>query len=59
MNLSFFLNLMVITFLFTAVDLNYGSVYCFLCGDYKYDRDLDGIAQEYSRQMGESIIFNP
>ncbi|XP_031571953.1 ubiquitin carboxyl-terminal hydrolase 22-like [Actinia tenebrosa] len=33
-----------------AIDLNHGSVYCFICGDYKYDKDFEKIGREENRR---------
>ncbi|ELV13999.1 Ubiquitin carboxyl-terminal hydrolase 22, partial [Tupaia chinensis] len=33
-----------------AVDLMYGGIYCFLCQDYIYDRDMELIAKEEQRR---------
>ena len=36
--------------LLTAIDLSHGSIYCFACGDYKYDKDLEKIGKEENRR---------
>lgn len=33
-----------------AIDLMYGGVYCFLCQDYIYDKDMEVIAKEEQRK---------
>ncbi|XP_077019453.1 ubiquitin carboxyl-terminal hydrolase 22 [Tamandua tetradactyla] len=33
-----------------ALDLTYGGVYCFLCQDYVYDRDMEMVAKEEQRK---------
>uniref|UniRef100_A0A8C9Q6C4 Ubiquitin carboxyl-terminal hydrolase n=1 Tax=Spermophilus dauricus TaxID=99837 RepID=A0A8C9Q6C4_SPEDA len=33
-----------------AIDLTYGGIYCFLCQDYIYDRDMEIIAKEEQRK---------
>ncbi|KAK3740676.1 hypothetical protein QZH41_019047, partial [Actinostola sp. cb2023] len=33
-----------------AIDLSHGSIYCFACGDYKYDKDLEKIGKEENRR---------
>ncbi|XP_006813337.1 ubiquitin carboxyl-terminal hydrolase 22-like [Saccoglossus kowalevskii] len=38
-----------------AVDLSYGAVMCFICGDYVYDRDLEYIAREVKTKAAKSI----
>ncbi|XP_029785510.1 ubiquitin carboxyl-terminal hydrolase 27 [Suricata suricatta] len=35
-----------------AVDLYYGGIYCFMCKDYVYDRDIEQIAKE---EQGEAL----
>jgi hypothetical protein len=37
-------------FLSTAIDLTYGGIYCFLCQDYIYDKDMEIIAKEEQRK---------
>lgn len=41
--------------LFTAVDLTYGVVCCFQCGDYVYDRELETIAQKHQTKASLSL----
>ncbi|XP_023932520.1 ubiquitin carboxyl-terminal hydrolase 22-like [Lingula anatina] len=38
-----------------AVDLVFGAVYCFACGDYIYDGELEGIAGENGKSFEDSI----
>lgn len=40
---------------FTAVDLTYGVVCCFQCGDYVYDRELETIAQKHQTKASLSL----
>ncbi|XP_071443594.1 ubiquitin carboxyl-terminal hydrolase 22 [Hetaerina americana] len=48
---------------FLAVDLNYGMVYCFQCGDYVYEKDLENIAREHqmkaTKSLGMKIMYRP
>lgn len=37
-------------FLFSAIDLLYGGIYCFMCQDYIYDKDMEQIAKEEQRK---------
>lgn len=37
-------------FLFSAIDLLYGGIYCFMCQDYIYDKDIEQIAKEEQRK---------
>ena len=37
--------------LLVAVELNYGTVYCFRCRDYIYDAELDQISREVEQQL--------
>jgi len=45
------------------VDLTYGVVFCFQCGDYVYDRELEVIAQSHqskaARSLGLGETFQP
>jgi len=36
---------------YLAVELNYGTVYCFRCRDYIYDAELDKISREVEQQL--------
>lgn len=38
------------SFLSSAIDLMYGGIYCFLCQDYIYDKDMEIIAKEEQRK---------
>ena len=40
---------------FLAVDLTYGVVCCFQCGDYVYDRELEIIAQKHQTKASHSL----
>lgn len=42
-------------FCLTAVDLTYGVVCCFQCGDYVYDRELEIIAQKHQTKASLSL----
>lgn len=35
---------------FLAIELMYGGIYCFLCQDYIYDKDMEIIAKEEQRK---------
>ena len=35
---------------FPAIDLLYGGIYCFMCQDYIYDKDMEQIAKEEQRK---------
>ncbi|XP_014670712.1 PREDICTED: ubiquitin carboxyl-terminal hydrolase 22-like isoform X2 [Priapulus caudatus] len=37
-----------------AVDLSYGAVMCFSCGDYVYDRELETIARDQRRKAAKN-----
>lgn len=34
----------------SAIDLLYGGIYCFMCQDYIYDKDMEQIAKEEQRK---------
>lgn len=34
----------------SAIDLLYGGIYCFVCQDYIYDKDMEQIAKEEQRK---------
>lgn len=36
--------------LFPAIDLLYGGIYCFMCQDYIYDKDMEQIAKDEQRK---------
>lgn len=38
------------SFLLPAIDLLYGGIYCFVCQDYIYDKDMEQIAKEEQRK---------
>jgi len=40
---------------FLAVDLTYGVVCCFQCGDYVYDQELEIIAQKHQTKASHSL----
>lgn len=35
---------------FSAIDLLYGGIYCFMCQDYIYDKDMEQIAKDEQRK---------
>jgi ubiquitin carboxyl-terminal hydrolase 22/27/51 len=39
-----------------AVDLSYGAVFCFACGDYVYDKDFELIAVYQQEQSNDSLV---
>lgn len=39
-----------LSFLLSAIDLLYGGIYCFVCQDYIYDKDMEQIAKEEQRK---------
>lgn len=49
------------TFSFSAVDLAYGAVLCFQCGDYVYDQELIAVAREHrlkaAKSLGMPVIY--
>ena len=46
-------------FVFLAVDLTYGAVYCFACSDYVYDTDFEDIARKLHRRASGNKGKNP
>lgn len=44
-----------LTIIPTAVDLTYGVVCCFQCGDYVYDKELEIIAQKHQAKAALSL----
>ncbi|XP_022242955.1 ubiquitin carboxyl-terminal hydrolase 22-like [Limulus polyphemus] len=36
-----------------AVDISYGTVFCFSCGDYVYDKELEAIAKRHRRKAAK------
>lgn len=40
----------VFFFSFAAIDLLHGGIYCFMCQDYIYDKDMEQIAKEEQRK---------
>lgn len=40
---------------FQAVDLSYGAIYCFSCGDYVYDKELESVARRL-RQRAARLL---
>ncbi|XP_028908142.1 ubiquitin carboxyl-terminal hydrolase 22 isoform X6 [Ornithorhynchus anatinus] len=42
-----------------AIDLLYGGIYCFMCQDYIYDKDLEQIAKEEQRKAWKLQAFTP
>lgn len=47
--------------LLPAIDLLYGGIYCFVCQDYIYDKDMEQIAKEEQRKawklQGMGFVF--
>ena len=37
------------------MDLSYGAVYCFLCGDYVYDEEFEMIARQQNKDAAKTI----
>lgn len=52
-----------LSFLLPAIDLLYGGIYCFVCQDYIYDKDMEQIAKEEQRKawklQGTSSLSGP
>lgn len=48
-------------FCFAAIDLLYGGIYCFMCQDYIYDKDMEQIAKEEQRKAWklQGLVFLP
>ncbi|XP_074925267.1 ubiquitin carboxyl-terminal hydrolase 22 [Chelonoidis abingdonii] len=42
-----------------AIDLLYGGIYCFVCQDYIYDKDMEQIAKEEQRKAWKLQAFTP
>jgi hypothetical protein len=40
---------------FSAVDLSYGTILCFQCGDYVYDKELSTVAREQRLKAAKSL----
>lgn len=40
---------------FTAADMTYGTIFCFECGDYVYDKELESIAQIQTEKAAKSL----
>ena len=40
-----------------AVELNYGTVFCFKCRDYIYDAELDQVSREIDQQAVHKQFF--
>ena len=38
-----------------AVDLTYGAVYCYSCGDYVYDKEFEAIAKEEKTKAAKFV----
>lgn len=45
----------IISFNFTAADMTYGTIFCFECGDYVYDKELESIAQIQNEKAAKSL----
>ncbi|EMP33075.1 Ubiquitin carboxyl-terminal hydrolase 22-A [Chelonia mydas] len=43
----------------SAIDLLYGGIYCFMCQDYIYDKDMEQIAKEEQRKAWKLQAFTP
>uniref|UniRef100_A0A9J7ZBB9 Ubiquitin carboxyl-terminal hydrolase n=1 Tax=Cyprinus carpio carpio TaxID=630221 RepID=A0A9J7ZBB9_CYPCA len=41
-----------------AIDLLYGGIYCFVCQDYIYDKDMEQIAKEEQRKAWKLQVFS-
>lgn len=46
-------------FVSAAIDLLYGGIYCFMCQDYIYDKDMEQIAKEEQRKAWklQGLVF--
>lgn len=42
-------------FCVTAVDMTYGTIYCFWCNDYVYDADLEEVARKQCQKSDTSL----
>ncbi|XP_053328084.1 ubiquitin carboxyl-terminal hydrolase 22 [Spea bombifrons] len=42
-----------------AIDLLYGGIYCFMCQDYIYDKDMEQVAKEEQRKAWKLQAFSP
>ncbi|XP_068100986.1 ubiquitin carboxyl-terminal hydrolase 22-A [Hyperolius riggenbachi] len=42
-----------------AIDLLYGGIYCFMCQDYIYDKDMEQVAKEEQRKAWKLQAFTP
>lgn len=43
--------------LYLAVELTYGTVYCFKCHDYIYDSSLDEISRSIEQQLAQNLFI--
>lgn len=59
--LTFFFPPPQLPFCFAAIDLLYGGIYCFMCQDYIYDKDMEQIAKEEQRKAWklQGLVFLP
>ncbi|KAK3091748.1 hypothetical protein FSP39_022316 [Pinctada imbricata] len=42
-----------------ALDMTYGNIYCFECGDYVYDLEFEQIAQSQNTKSAKSLCLKP
>lgn len=47
--------ILIFVYIFSAVDLIYGHILCFQCGDYVYDQELSQIAKELTDKAAASL----
>lgn len=40
---------------YLAVDVSYGAVHCFTCGDYVYDKELEAVARKHRRRTARIL----
>ena len=52
-----FTSLKILTFIL-GIDLTYGVILCFLCGDYVYDDEIDEIARNEQKLACRSLGLN-
>lgn len=39
----------------SAVDLSYGTVYCYACGTFVYDEELENVARKQQRAAAATL----
>lgn len=49
---------MIKTIIISAVDLSYGNILCFQCGDYVYDRELLTVAKAQWSESAKSLSLS-